>query len=361
MPYSGEREIPSAMSATETLYERLLRPLLFASGGGDPENVHHRVTAAAAAAPPALWRALLALRPVPQRPVKLLGLDFPNPVGLAAGFDKEAALLWPCAYAGFGFVEVGTVTLAPQPGNPRPRIFRRPEAAALVNRMGFPSSGADAAVRRLSSPNRTRLPVPVGVNIGKNKATPLEAAAEEYVRLLGLLAPYADYVTVNVSSPNTPDLRRLQEPERLAALLQALTEAARTLPRPVPVLVKLSPDLSEAELCDTLDVARAHAQGVIATNTTIARTEAQKAAGWPEGGVSGAPLRERAVAVVAACRARLGPGFPLIGVGGIATAEDARAHLDAGADLVQLYTALIYRGPFLPRDIVRGLSKPAAG
>jgi len=341
------------MSVHETLYETLVRPLLFATGGGDPETVHHRVTGGAGALSPALYRALMKARGDVRMPVRLLGIDFPNPVGLAAGFDKEAALIWPCAFAGFGFVEVGTVTLAPQPGNPRPRIFRRPEAGALVNRMGFPSSGADAAIRRLSAPDRRRLPIPVGVNIGKNKATPLEAAADEYMTLFQKVAPLADYVTVNVSSPNTPDLRRLQEPERLAALLRALSDAGRALPKPVPVLVKLSPDLSPSELADTLDVVKANAQGVIATNTTIARADGQS--DWPEGGVSGAPLLERAVGVVAACRARLGPGFPLIGVGGIFTADDARAHLDAGADLVQVYTGLIYRGPFLPREIVRGL------
>lgn len=297
-------------------------------------------------------------RPRRQRPVELLGLTFPNPVGLAAGYDKDARVWRPLSRLGFGHVEVGTVTPRPQPGNPKPRVFRLERDRALVNRLGFPSQGADAVRARLvgAKPHAMIL----GVNLGKNKETPNEEAAHDYVRLVGVFAEVADYLVVNVSSPNTPGLRDLQRGQALRSLLGAVVaardvEGAR-IGRRVPLLVKLAPDLDDADLDDALGaVADARFDGVIATNTTLSREGAHGPFAQETGGLSGAPLTARSTEVVRKIRARAGDALPLIAVGGVMGADDARSKLDAGANLVQLYTGLVYGGPGVVRRIVEAL------
>ena len=287
--------------------------------------------------------------------VQLMGLSFTNRVGLAAGFDKDAVCVDALGALGFGFIEVGTLTPLPQSGNARPRVFRLPRARAVINRMGFPNGGVAAACERLA---RRSFPGVCGVNIGKNAATPLERAADDYTAALKAVYAVADYITINISSPNTQGLRTLQDGGQLRPLLAALLEERAALAavsgRRVPLVVKLSPDLSAEELAVTAEVISGlHLDGVIATNTTLARTGVT---GLPDadrpGGLSGAPLLERSLDAVAKLRTLLGPGIPIIGVGGIASAADARAMRAAGADLVQVYTGLIYRGPTLVRELV---------
>ncbi len=291
----------------------------------------------------------------PAQPVELMGLTFANRIGLAAGFDKNATCVDAMGALGFGFLEVGTLTPRSQEGNPRPRVFRLPRARAVINRMGFPNEGVEAAAARL---RRRRYAGVCGVNIGKNAATPLEQATADYVAALQAVYECADYVTVNISSPNTQGLRQLQQGEQLRPLLQALLAARADLAArvgwTVPLVVKLSPDLAADELAATAQVIRELSlDGVIATNTTLDRSGVR---GLPDadrpGGLSGAPLRERAVAVVHALRTHLGPDMPLIGVGGISSAADAATMFAAGADLIQVYTGLIYRGPALVRELV---------
>jgi dihydroorotate dehydrogenase len=322
------------------IFERLARPALFRLGGGDAERAHEWTLSRLASLsrrPPAL-RALRAMAPK-GTPRTVFGLRFPNPVGLAAGMDKDGRALpaWPAL--GFGFVEVGTVTARAQPGNPRPRVFRLPAEAAVINRMGFNNAGAAALAARLAG--LRPLGVPLGVSLGKSKVVPLEDAVEDYLTSLRAVLPYADYVAVNVSSPNTPGLRNLQNPGQLAGLLAALrAEAGGT-----PVLVKIAPDLTEQAIGEALDVCAGQGvAGVIATNTTVSH-------GGEQGGLSGRPLAARALEVVTFVAKH--SALPVIGVGGIMTADDARRMLDAGASLVQLYTGLIYRGPALVRAIVR--------
>jgi dihydroorotate dehydrogenase subfamily 2 len=291
----------------------------------------------------------------PAQPVELMGLTFANRVGLAAGFDKNASCVDAMGALGFGFIEVGTLTPRSQAGNPRPRIFRLPEARAVINGMGFPNEGIAAAAVRL---RRRRYTGVCGVNIGKNAATSLEQATGDYVMALTAVYEFADYVTINISSPNTHGLRQLQQGAQLRPLLQALlatrAELAERVGWKVPLVVKLSPDLAPDDLAQTALVIRELAlDGVIATNTTLDRTGV---VGLPHadrpGGLSGAPLRERSAAVVRELRALLGPDMPLIGVGGISCAADAADMLAAGADLIQVYTGLIYRGPALVRELV---------
>ncbi|HEV2701191.1 MAG TPA: quinone-dependent dihydroorotate dehydrogenase [Steroidobacteraceae bacterium] len=290
-----------------------------------------------------------------EEPVELMGLTFANRIGLAAGFDKNATCVDAMGALGFGFVEVGTLTPRGQPGNPRPRVFRLPQARAVINRMGFPNEGAPAATRHLRLRRYTGV---CGVNIGKNAATPLEQATSDYVAALQTVYEFADYVTINISSPNTQGLRQLQEGEQLRPLLQALLQTREQLAERVgwrvPLVVKLSPDLSGDELAATAEVIRElQLDGVIATNTTLDRaTVAGLRHADRPGGLSGAPLRERSAGVVRQLRAMLGPDLPLIGVGGVSDATDAAALFAAGADLVQVYTGLIYRGPALVRELV---------
>ena len=293
-------------------------------------------------------------------PITSMGLRFANPVGLAAGFDKHGEAVDGLGRVGFGFIEVGTVTPRPQPGQPRPRVFRLPGASALINRLGFPSDGAEAVAARLS---RRRFRGVVGVNIGKNADTRIEKAVDDYVSAFRMLHGVADYIAVNVSSPNTPALRALQARERLGPLLAALLEernAARaSASKALPILVKISPDAERSELEDLAALVKSlPIDGVIATNTTVARPEV--VAGEPHraemGGLSGPPLHPLALSTVSTLRELLGRQFPIIGVGGIDSGDTARAKLAAGASLVQLYTGLIYRGPALVRECVDALA-----
>jgi dihydroorotate dehydrogenase len=291
--------------------------------------------------------------------VSAFGLTFPNPVGLAAGYDKDARAWRALSCLGFGHVEVGTVTPEPQPGNPLPRIFRLPADRGLINRMGFPSRGADYVLPRLRGPRPGGMVL--GVNIGKQKETPLERAAGDYEALIDKLAPGADYMVVNISSPNTPQLRRLQTRQFIEELLTRVdrrrAQQRQRLGRPLPVLVKLAPDLSDAELDGALEaVQRSNMDGVIATNSTIARPHLASPHAGEAGGLSGAPLTRRSTEVVARIHALTGGRLPVIGVGGVFDAGDVQAKLDAGAVLVQVYTGLIYGGPSLVRRILRGLN-----
>jgi dihydroorotate dehydrogenase len=288
-----------------------------------------------------------------------MGLDFPNPVGLAAGLDKDGEHIDGLAALGFGFLEVGAVTPRSQPGNPGPRVFRLPQAEALINRLGFNSRGIDAVVENI---RRARWRGVLGVNIGRNADTPNERALEDYAACLGTVYPHAGFVTANISSPNTKDLRELQRSDELdrflAALIAERDRLAAQHGRRVPLAVKVSPDLDDSGLAAVADrVAARGIDAVIATNTTVSREGVERlASGREPGGLSGAPLKARATAVVAKLRRALPARVAIIGVGGIASAADAREKLDAGASLVQLYTALVYRGPRLVGEIVRGLA-----
>jgi dihydroorotate dehydrogenase len=293
-------------------------------------------------------------------PCSVLGLRFANRVGLAAGLDKNADHLPGLAAAGFGFLELGTVTPRPQPGNDKPRLFRLPSHRALINRLGFNNAGVDHLVGQIQQTG-DRLSMPLGVNIGKNRDTPLERAADDYCRALNAVHGVADYITVNLSSPNTPGLRSLQAGQALMALLGRLLAERDALlahrDKPLPILVKIAPDLEPdalAELVDTLLECRI--DGVIATNTTLSRVGVEGARHAEEGGgLSGAPLRERSTRVIADIRKHAGPGLPIIGLGGILSGDDALEKVEAGADLVQLYTGFIYRGPGLVRETARAL------
>jgi dihydroorotate dehydrogenase len=295
--------------------------------------------------------------------VRALGLSFPGPVGLAAGFDKDARGTRGLAALGFGFVEVGTVTARPQPGNDRPRMFRLPADRALVNRMGFNNDGAAALAARLR--RRHGAGLIVGVNIGKTRTVPEEQAAADYAASARAVAEVADYVVVNVSSPNTPGLRDLQAADRLRPVLEAVREALdRVAGRPVPLLVKIAPDLADTDVDAVADLAVALGlDGIIATNTTVSRdgldSSAAEVAAAGAGGLSGPPLRDRALAVLRRLHARAGDRLVLIAAGGIETPDDAWARLCAGATLVQAYTGFIYGGPLWPRRLHTGLARRA--
>lgn len=288
---------------------------------------------------------------------KLFGITFPNPVGLAAGFDKDARLINELANFGFGFIEIGTLTPKPQPGNDKPRLFRLPKDQALINRMGFNNQGVEAAVLHLK--NR-RSSVLVGGNIGKNKITPNEQAVDDYKIAFQTLYQYVDYFVVNVSSPNTPNLRALQEKEPLKNLLIEIKKLNLEQTKPKPILLKIAPDLNENQLLDVVEIlSETKTDGVIATNTTIDRENLNTATKELEqigsGGLSGKPLTQRATQIISFLRQKLGPDFPIIGVGGIMNEQDALDKLKAGANLVQIYTGFIYEGPGLIRRINRAL------
>ncbi|MFY1671728.1 quinone-dependent dihydroorotate dehydrogenase [Plantactinospora sp. WMMB334] len=328
----------------------MVRPALFRLGGGDAETAHEwtlRRLAGLSRSPAAL--ALLRARYAVSAPRRVFGLDFPNPVGLAAGMDKDGVALpaWPAL--GFGFVEVGTVTAHPQPGNPRPRLFRLPGSAAVINRMGFNNSGAEALARRLAGLRRP-LGVPLGISLGKSRVTALDDAVADYLASYRALAPYGDYFAVNVSSPNTPGLRSLQDRAHLDGLLTALVGEK-------PILVKIAPDLTEPAIAELLQVCLDRgAAGVIATNTTLGRdgiAPADRHRAGEAGGLSGRPLTARARAVVAFVHRETGGALPVVGVGGILDPADATALFDAGASLVQLYTGFVYGGPGLVRAVAR--------
>ena len=300
---------------------------------------------------PAVLRRLYA---APERPVQAFGLRFKNPVGLAAGYDKDGLGWRGLACLGFGHIEVGTVTLRPQAGNPQPRIFRLREDRALINRMGFPGLGAEAVARHL--PARRPPGLVLGVNLGKNKDTPLEQADQDYLALLRIFAPLADYLAINVSSPNTVGLRRLQARDMLEGLLAALiaerAAQVHSLGKKLPLLVKLAPDLTDDELEDALvAIVNTGVDGVIATNTTLSRQDVHSRLAGESGGLSGAPLTTRSRNMVAQIVQRTAGRLPVIGVGGIMDPADAQAMLDAGACLVQLYTGLVYAGPGLVHRI----------
>lgn len=338
------------------MFYPLLRRLAFTL---DPETAHRlsiaalKLLQAGQAKPaPALTHPLLTQ--------DLWGIRFPNPVGLAAGYDKNAELPLVWSRLGFGFAELGTLTAHAQPGNPRPRIFRLPRHGALINRLGFNNAGADAAAARLAPLLSTPRPVPLGFNLGKSRTTPIEAAADDYCRSCAAVFPFADYLVVNVSSPNTPELRTLQEPDRLTRLLDALltrihelAHAANTTP--TPLLVKIAPDLMDEQIVEIVRLARdVGVAGLIATNTTVKRPGLGLAE-YEAGGLSGRPLAARATEVVRLVYRVSEGALPIIGVGGIFSAEDAYERIRAGASLIQIYTGLVYEGPFLARRIVRGL------
>jgi dihydroorotate dehydrogenase len=334
---------------------RLFRSFLFRL---DPETAHGltlHLVRLAGIFPLSRWM-LEAIFSVPERPVQAFGLTFKNPVGLAAGYDKDAVAVRGLAALGFGHIEVGTVTPRPQPGNPRPRIFRLVPDEAVINRMGFPGKGASYVAGQLSSLVRRSSSVVIGVNLGKNKDTPLESAAEDYLALMRTFAPLADYLAINISSPNTVGLRRLQGREMLEGLLQAIRAERQTSNVKRPILVKLAPDLSEDELEDALGVILdTGMDGVIATNTTLEREGLQSTYRGESGGLSGRPLTVRSEAVLAKVVKRLDGRIPVISVGGIMSPEDAKRRLDMGAALVQIYTGLVYAGPGLVKQIVRAV------
>jgi len=348
----------------EPLYDKWLKPAFFRL---DPERAHELAITALAllsSAPPLcrILEACTRLSPSKARPIEAFGLSFPNAVGLAAGFDKNAKV-WPAAAAlGFGHVEIGTVTARPQPGNPRPRIVRYPAQRAVINRLGFNNDGATAVAARLSrraGPGRRR--IPLGVNIGKSKAVDLDQAVQDYLASYMRLADWADYLVVNVSSPNTPGLRELQDEDRLRELLGALAAESRThasLPgrSRVPMLLKISPDLDFRQIDVVLQaISDFGFDGIVATNTTTARPGLFS--GVDEiGGLSGAPLNRRSTEIISYIARSTAGRLPIIGSGGITDPASAGEKMDAGATLVQIYTGMIYGGPFFAREVARALS-----
>lgn len=340
----------------------LARPFLF---GMDPEAAHDLTlhTLARAQGTPLQWAYCNGFA---DDPIELAGLKFPNRVGLAAGLDKNAQCIDALGAMGFGFIEVGTVTPKPQPGNPKPRMFRLPQANALINRLGFNNDGLEAFVsnvKRSSFRGKGRI---LGLNIGKNAVTPIENATSDYLTCLDGVYPHADYVTVNISSPNTKNLRALQSDQALDELLSALAQRREQLAqqhaRHVPLFVKIAPDLDESQVQVIADTLKRHGMdGVVATNTTIGR-DAVKGMRHAEeaGGLSGAPVLQASNRVIRQLRAALGKSFPIIGVGGIFSAQDAISKIDAGADVVQIYTGLIYRGPALVDEVARALKRQRA-
>ena len=326
----------------------------------DPEFAHHAgmVVVRILGVPPFSWVARALTRPAAGDEVHALGLTFPTPFGIAAGFDKNAVGVRGLSALGFGHVEVGTITAIPQPGNPKPRLFRLIPDRAVVNRMGFNNAGAEAAEKRLWKLRRRRPSAVIGVNIGKSRVVAVEDATADYVASAVRLAPLADYLAINVSSPNTPGLRGLQAVETLAPLLRAVKVAAGA----TPLLVKIAPDLPDDEVTAIAELAVAEGlDGLIATNTTISRegltTDPAKVVAAGEGGLSGAPLKARSLAVLRLVRDAVPADFCVISVGGIETGAEVRERLDAGATLVQGYTAFLYRGPLWARQIRAGLSR----
>ena len=345
------------------LYEKVLRPIFFTQ---DPEVAHSMALKAmqvvGAVAPLRRVMEMLNFVKTPRK-IKVFGVDFPNRVGLAAGFDKDALAFRSAAAFGFGHIEIGTISKMKQPGNPRPRYFRYPEVEGVVNCCGFPNDGAEEIAKRLSKllgeKSENRL-FPVGINIGKSKITPLEEAAADYLFSFNALADYADFFVINVSSPNTPELRRLQGRDHLPNLLRAVVRANEDRSKKlgvgrVPIVLKIAPDLSFAEIDSILSIAyEVGIDGVCATNTTIKR-DSEFSYMEKAGGLSGAPLFDRSLEVVKYISKATSGKLPIIGVGGITSVERAGDMMNAGASLVQIYTGMVYRGPFFARDIAKGL------
>lgn len=342
------------------MYKTIIKPYLFRH---DPEEIHYKVFN---------WLKLLLNTGISKSVARsqfcvknqslekeLFGLKFPNPVGLAAGFDKDAKLYEELGCMGFGFIEVGTVTPKPQEGNPKPRLFRLPKDEALINRMGFNNGGVDAMIERLKNRNPNQI---IGGNIGKNKVTPNESATDDYIVCFEKLFDYVDYFVVNVSSPNTPNLRELQDKEPLTKLLQTLQDKNNLKAKRKPILLKIAPDLTNEQLDDIVQiVADTKIDGIIAANTTIDRSKLQTGVAEVEdvgaGGLSGKPVRNRSTEVVKYLSEKSNKAFPIVAVGGIYTTEDAIEKLEAGADLVQIYTGFIYEGPSMVKRINKGLVK----
>lgn len=346
-----------ARLSLRAMYKQLIRPILFSF---DPEKIHHLIVRLlqvnGALGVQRLVRNFFQVGS-PRLERQILGLCFPNPVGLAAGFDKDARLVDELAAFGFGFIEIGTLTPKAQPGNDKPRLFRLPKDQALINRMGFNNEGVSAASERLK---RRKSRVIVGGNIGKNKVTPNEDALQDYAICFEALYPYVDYFVLNVSSPNTPGLRELQDKEPLRKLLEHVIHLSRQKQMYKPVLLKIAPDLTDAQLDDVVSILlETCADGVIATNTTISRsglnTGKEELDAIGNGGLSGKPLRGRATEVVRYLRRKTGKDFPIIAAGGIMSAEDALEKIDAGANLVQIYTGFIYEGPALIKQINKAI------
>jgi dihydroorotate dehydrogenase len=341
----------------------VLRPLLFRL---EPEDAHALTLHALRLGgdfPPSRW-LLSNLFAAPPTPVRAFGLTFKNPIGLAAGYDKDGRALRGLAALGFGHVEIGTVTPQPQPGNPRPRLFRLDEDQAVINRLGFPSRGGAYVIQNVATFKRSN--VVVGINLGKNKDTPLEAALQDYLSLMGRFMALADYLTINISSPNTPGLRSLQGGQMLETLLSGIAAARRNIAQGqagnAPILVKLAPDLTETELAEAVDVILSTGMdGIIATNTTLARDGLRSNRQGEAGGLSGAPLAVRSEAVLRQVVKRVNGRMPIVSAGGIMSVEDAKRRLDMGASLIQVYTGMIYHGPGLVTRILRSLAeRPAA-
>jgi dihydroorotate dehydrogenase len=335
------------------MYKSLIRPLLF---NFDPEKVHYFTFDALKFLFKIPGVSMLLKNKFqmndPRLERKVFGLTFKNPVGLAAGFDKNAVLYKELDQLGFGFVEIGTVTPKGQPGNDKTRLFRLKEDSAIINRMGFNNEGVEAAVKRLKTNNN----VLIGGNIGKNKITPNEEAVSDYKICFEALFNYVDYFVVNVSSPNTPNLRALQDKEPLTALLNTLQQLNLSKPKPKPILLKIAPDLSDDQLLDIIEIVSVTGiAGVIATNTTISRDKLQSKNKIEMGGLSGKPLKHRSTEVIRFLSEKSNKAFPIIGVGGIHSAEDALEKLEAGASLIQLYTGFIYEGPGLIKEINKAI------
>ncbi len=342
------------------LYKNIIRPLLFSI---NPERAHHltfALTKVLFKIPGVGFLTELVFRKSHKKLEReVFGIRFPNPVGLAAGLDKNAELIDEFSHYGFGFIEIGTVTPKPQPGNPKPRLFRLPEDKGLINRMGFNNEGADVVLKRLKDRKSTII---VGGNIGKNKVTPNDEAERDYEICFETLFDYVDYFVVNVSSPNTPNLRELQEKEPLKKLLSRLQERNKNKKKSKPILLKIAPDLSDDQLLDIIEIVKGSGiAGVIATNTTISReglvTSRESVNNIGAGGLSGKPLKDRATDVIRFLKEKSGNAFPVIGVGGIHSADDAMEKLNAGADLVQVYTGFIYEGPSLVKKINKRILK----
>ncbi len=320
------------------LYRGLLRPILFSL---DAETAHHLTLSMLSMMPP-----LPVADDPPELRCALWGLEFSNPIGLAAGMDKDAIAIGAWQSLGFGFAELGTITPRPQPGNPKPRVFRLPEHRALINRLGFPSEGMEAVAPRIEKVRRSGTRIRIALNFGPNKDTPVERVAADYAGLMTRLAPLADFIVINVSSPNTPGLRNWQSPDRMRELFAAMEQVLTGARRP-PIVLKVAPDLDDATLDAICDTAMAlHLDGMVVCNTTLKRGEVGVTAAQ-EGGLSGHPLRELARDRIASVYRRTQGKLPIIGVGGIMNADDALGHIKAGASLVEVYTGLIYEGPGL--------------